>query len=434
MKVAGWGNYPTLENANLFRPADANSIQRTVSASDFSIIARGSGRSYGDSSLSNNMISTLRTDRFLEINEESTLLRCEAGLTLNSVLEAIVPKGRFLPVLPGADLVTVGGAIASDVHGKNHHRDGSFCDHVISITVIVASGEIIECSRANNADIFHATCGGMGLTGVLIAATLKLISISSNKIKQSILTASDLECCIELIDQNSQSKYSVAWLDARLRKTNFGRSVLFLGDHVDEYETPNLEHPKRTDLSIPFSPPSWVLNRHISRAFNEAYFRVHKQQQTAVDYRSFFFPLERVKNWNSLYGARGFLQYQLVVPTAEGIKETLTAVANSDECSYLTVLKKLGTGNENLLSFPQEGYTLTMDFKRNDSIFPLLDKLDSVVLDQGGRLYCAKDSRMSKKMFQATYPRWQEFLDLKTRIDPTHRFRSLQSERLGLNK
>ncbi|MDA9612049.1 FAD-binding oxidoreductase [OM182 bacterium] len=434
MKIAGWGNYPALENAKIFRPVDADSIQRTIGASDFSTIARGNGRSYGDSSLSNNIISTLRIDRFIEINEDSTLLRCEAGLTLNSVLEAIVPKGRFLPVLPGADLVTVGGAIASDVHGKNHHQDGSFCDHVVSITVIVASGEIIECSRTNHADIFHATCGGMGLTGVLIAATLKLISISSNKIKQSILPASDLGRCIALIDQNAQSKYSVAWLDARSRDKNFGRSILFLGHHLDEHGTPNLEHPQRTDLSIPFSPPSWVLNRHISRAFNEAYFRLQKQQQTIVNYRSFFFPLERIKNWNSLYGARGFLQYQLVVPTAEGIKETLTAVANSGECSYLTVLKKFRGGNENLLSFPQEGYTLTMDFKHRDSIFPLLDKLDNIVLDQGGRLYCAKDSRMSKKMFQATYPRWQEFIDLKTRLDPTHRFRSLQSERLGLNK
>jgi hypothetical protein len=434
MKTAGWGNYPTLSNAKLLKPANAQSIQQTVETSSFQFIARGSGRSYGDSSLSNNMISTRNIDQFIELNKDLTLLKCEAGLTLDNVLEAIVPKGRFLPVLPGADLVTVGGAIASDVHGKNHHQDGSFCDHVCSIQLLVASGEIIECDRTNHSDLFHATCGGMGLTGILIAATLKLIPISSNKIKQSIIPALNFEDCISLIEQTSQSKYSVVWLDSKFRNKNFGRSVLFLGEHSTETEGIKIEHPKRTDLSIPFTCPSWLLNPYISQVFNETYFRLKKQRKDTVNYRDFFFPLERIKNWNSLYGSRGFLQYQLVVPSAKGIKELLLAVSNSNECSYLTVLKKFGKGNQNFLSFPQDGYTLTMDFKRKTSVFSLLDKLDNIVISQGGRLYCAKDARMSKKVFQSSYPRWQEFIDLKNRVDPTHRFKSLQSDRLGLTR
>jgi FAD/FMN-containing dehydrogenase len=434
MKTTGWGNYPILNDATLLQPADAESIQRTVESSHFEFIARGNGRSYGDSSLSKNMISTRNIDQFIELNKDLNLLTCEAGLSLDDVLRAIVPKGRFLPVLSGADLVTIGGAIASDVHGKNHHQDGSFCDHVHSIKLLVASGEIIECNRTNQADVFHATCGGMGLTGVIIAATLQLVPISSHKIKQSIIPALDFENCIALLEQNSQSKYSVAWLDSKLRNKNFGRSVLFLGEHFTETENNKIIHPKRSDLSIPFSCPSWFLNPYISQVFNETYFRLKKQGHSTVNYREFFFPLERVKNWNSLYGARGFLQYQLVVPSAKGIKEILLAVSNSNDCSYLTVLKKFGESNQNLLSFPQDGYTLTMDFKRTRSIFSLLDKLDEIVLNLGGRLYCAKDARMSKKVFQSSYPRWQEFIDIKTQVDPTHRFKSLQSQRLGLSR
>jgi FAD/FMN-containing dehydrogenase len=342
--------------------------------------------------------------------------------------------------------VTIGGAIAADVHGKNHHIDGSFCDHVASVRVMLATGEVIDCHRESNAELFHATCGGMGLTGIILDAAIKLMPLSSLDIAQRSLAAGNLQDCMDLMEEHDDAKYSVAWIDCLATGAAQGRSVLYLGEHVDEQDAREKSKPgrkglraiQRSELNIPFDAPSILLNKYTMAGFNSAYYALQKRRATTkrIAYDSFFFPLERLRNWNRLYGAKGFLQYQLALPQESahaGISAILSCASQAGKGSFLSVLKKFGKANSNLLSFPIEGYTLALDFKYEASLFPLLDKLDTLVLDHGGRLYLAKDARMSKECFQQSYGQWERFAELRQKFDPKGKFSSLQSRRLGLS-
>lgn len=455
MTTSGWGKFPTI-SAHVTAPTSAAALERllahSVSAENKSI-ARGAGRSYGDSALADHLISTRYLDNFLGLTTSEhgeMVLHCGAGLSLEQVLSTTVPKGLFLPVLPGAKAVTVGGAIASDVHGKNHHLDGSFCDHVDSFRLLLASGETLNCSRTHNAELFRASCAGMGLTGLILDAKLKLRPLPSASLIQTALVADNLEHCMELMDTHSQSPFSVAWIDCLAKGESRGRSVLYLGEFASQGQAPRRaqavetqHHRKtsalktRTEINVPLHLPSLLLNQYTMRSFNSAYYRLKKllPAESRVDYDSFFFPLERLKNWNRLYGRRGFLQYQFVVPceTAfNAISEVLDTAANAGKGSFLSVLKRFGKGNENYLSFPFDGYTLALDFKIETTLFPLLEKLDAIVLQHGGRLYLAKDARMSAEFFRKTYPNWERFMEIKAKYDPDGFFSSLQSRRLGL--
>ena len=434
MLIHGWGRYPMLE-ARQTEPANIEALRALLQGgSPDTCIPRGSGLSYGDSALAQEVISSRGFHQPCILDPATGILRCAAGLTLREVLRDIVPRGWFLPVLPGTAMVSIGGAIAADIHGKNHHRDGSFCEHVRELTLMLADGEVLRCGPAQRPELFHATCGGMGLTGVILETELQLVPISGSVMAGKSLAAVDLAECFELLEQHEQAHYSVAWLDCLARGSGMGRGTVFLAEHETGGE---LRYRDRRGLSVPFATPGMLLNRFSLSLFNLACYRWQKFRagNHRLSHDAYFFPLDRIGNWNLLYGRAGLLQYQFVLPTdaaREGVAKVLRQVSDAGKGSFLTVLKKLGPANGNLLSFPISGYTLALDFRREASLFPLLEQLDAIVLDHGGRIYLAKDARMSETVFRAGYPDRERFLAIKQQVDPGMRFRSAQSDRIGL--
>lgn len=435
MEIHSWGRFPSIE-ADIDEPVDNSSLGQVLQSHppQNTLIARGAGRSYGDSALAGHIVSSRFLDNFLSFDEVTGEISCAAGVTLDQILRLCVPKGWFLPVLPGTKFVTVGGAIASDIHGKNHHVDGCFSTFIKSINLMLASGENVKCSDSKRKTLFRASCGGMGLTGIILDATLQLTRVDSAFIQQQTLMAENLEEIFLLFEENQDSKYSVAWLDCMARGKNLGRSVLFLGEHAND---DNRVLRDSFSVSAPKYSPGFLLNKYSMRAFNGSYFSLNKRsnKDKLLHYENYFFPLDRIHHWNRLYGSKGFLQYQFVIPTdlaKEGITAVLTECIDKGKGSFLTVLKKMGSQNENLLSFPLEGYTLTLDFKYEKSLLPILDTLDDIVLAHGGRHYLAKDARMGEATFKQGYSNWEKFVKVRNQVDPNNLFGSLQSQRLGL--
>lgn len=434
MMIQGWGRYPSVD-AEEVAPATQSAASACLQRLNGSAaICRGMGRSYGDSALASQVIGTRHLDLLLDFDEAAGTLRCGAGVTLAQLLEIIVPRGWFLPVTPGTKFVTVGGAIASDVHGKNHHLEGCFGDHVTSLLLMLGNGEVLRCSRSSHPDLFHATCGGMGLTGIILEAGMRLKPVRSAFILQHTLKAPALQDAIDFLDANYGSTYAVAWIDCLATGAALGRSLVMLGEHAAEggYTLP--EPPR---LSIPFDMSGKLLNRFSIKAFNTLYFhRVQRRgQQKTVHYDPFFYPLDRLLHWNRLYGKRGFVQYQFVLPKqagTDGMRAILERIAVSRRGSFLAVLKLFGKQNSNFLSFPMEGYTLALDFKIEDGLFELLEQLDVMVLDYGGRIYLTKDARMSEQTFKESYPNWELFQEVRAHYGAQGKFSSCQSQRLGL--
>ena len=441
----GWGRYPRME-ARLSAPANVEELRFLLGDDPAaSWIVRGSGLSYGDSSLAADVIDGGGLRQSWELDEKAGLLRVSAGFSLREILSEIVPRGWFLPVLPGTAQASLGGAIAADVHGKNHHRDGSFCEHLGYLQLMLADGGIETCSPAEQPELFRASCGGMGLTGVILEAELQLARISSASMLSASLTAANLGQCFDLLEEHDSAHYSVAWLDCLAHGTSMGRGTVFLAEHATDGELDDRSRklmgvpstPPSTFMGVPFVMPGMLLNRYSLAGFNSSYF--HWQRLRAGSrlqgHDTCFFPLDRIRNWNLLYGRAGFLQYQFVLPAdaaRDGIRLVLKRVSDAGKGSFLSVLKKMGPANGNLLSFPADGYTLALDFKREASLFPLLDELDAMVLDHGGHIYLAKDARMRETVFKAGYPDWERFLSVKQQVDPNMRFRSAQSDRIGL--
>ena len=434
MKLTGWGKYPTLESKTI-NPYCIKDVLKVISSkSSSTLVARGLGRSYGDSALAPSVINTTYLNHLIQFNQNSGLLKCYAGISLAGILDVFVPKGWFLPVTPGTKFVTIGGAIASDVHGKNHHLEGSLTEHVTSIKIATVAEGVIECSQELHPELFRATCGGMGLTGVILEATLKLKPIHSSYINKTIIKARNLEEALELFEEYQDRTYSVAWIDCLSMGKSLGRSLLMLGEHANEG---NFIPGKSSKVTIPVEMPSLLLNRYSIQAFNTLYYhRVTKNySDQVVHLESFFYPLDGIHQWNRLYGKNGFLQYQFVLPKeagVNGIMSILKSIAKSRRGSFLAVLKIFGKGNKNYLSFPMEGYTLALDFKLERGLFEQLDELDKIVLNYGGRLYLTKDARMSEDMFKESYPQWERFMETRTRYGADQIFNSLQSQRLGL--
>lgn len=429
--ISGWGGYPKQE-AQLLKPSSCSSLRADVQK-EKSLIARGMGRSYGDSANASVVLQTTYCDHFVEFDAKTGQLTAEAGITLREILKVIVPKGWFLAVTPGTSYVTLGGAIASDVHGKNHHIAGTFGQHVKSMSVLLGTGVVITASPAENVDLFRTTCGGMGLTGVIISATIQLIPIQSSFINQKTIKADCIELACEAFESNSSATYSVAWIDCLARGKGLGRSVLMLGEHA---ESGGLELATKDPISMPFYTPAALLNRMTMKAFNGAYWHKAKHDQTqTVPLLPYFYPLDAIGSWNKFYGKAGFLQYQCVLPKANGVtnmRKLLTEISESGEGSFLAVLKQFGKANDNLLSFPTEGYTLALDFKLTMSTIKTLHKLDDLVADMGGRVYLTKDAVMREATFKVTYPKWQEFELIRESYGAIGRFSSEQSKRLGL--
>jgi decaprenylphospho-beta-D-ribofuranose 2-oxidase len=429
--ISGWGNYPQQES-QLLTPSSRASLHAAVKL-EGNLIARGMGRSYGDSANASRVLRMSYCDHFLEFDEKTGELTAEAGITLREILKLIVPKGWFLPVTPGTSYVTLGGAIASDVHGKNHHSAGTFGQHVKSVNMMLGTGEVVIASNDTNTDLFHATCGGMGLIGVILSATIQLIPIRSSFIKQKTIKADCIEAACESFEDNSNSTYSVAWIDCLAKGKSLGRSILMLGEHAEQG---GLEIDLKEPVSVPVYTPSALLNRVTMKTFNGAYWHKAKDERSQiVPLIPYFYPLDAIGNWNKLYGKAGFLQFQCVIPKVDGIanmRKLLTEITESGEGSFLAVLKQFGKANDNLLSFPTEGYTLALDFKLTSSAITTLRRLEEIVVGMGGRLYLTKDAVMQEDTFKATYPNWEKFESVREKYGAIGKFSSSQSKRLGL--
>ncbi len=432
MTISGWGRFPKIK-ASIFSPHNESKCRDYLKEVE-ECIAQGLGRSYGDSALNSNVLCSRRLNLILDFNDKEGIISCESGVSLAELIETFLPRGWFLKVTPGTRFVTVGGAIASDVHGKNHHKDGSFSESVISFRLMLPDGEIILCSRSQNQELFYATCGGMGLTGIILSATIQLEKVQSAYIKQTTIRAANLNEIFDLFEEHKTTKYSVAWIDCLARAKDRGRSLLMLGEHdVDE----DFSFSSSKKLSIPFDFPSITLNRYTVELFNRLYYNKAKNSVTEnkSSLLSFFYPLDAIGNWNKIYGSRGFIQYQFVLPresSLEGLQKILTKVSTSGMASFLAVLKLFGKENNNLISFPLEGYTLALDMKIQPGIWELLNHLDKIVLDYNGRLYLAKDARMKADTFQRGYPKWEQFRQLRDKLGLSEKINSLQSKRIGL--
>lgn len=437
--IANWGNYPVIESdeKNFSFTEELQQYIRTTNH----FIPRGNGRCYGDASLAGNTVCTTKYDKILSFDTKEGIFECQSGITLDQVLEVIVPKGWFLPVTPGTKFITVGGAVASDVHGKNHHVDFCFSHHVQEMDIVLADGQTLTCSPTQYADLFEATCGGMGLTGVISRVKFRLKKIETSYIKQKQIKAPDLETIIRLFEEYKDYTYSVAWIDCLKKGKNFGRSILILGEHakveeLNEKQKKNpLQLPAKKQINFPFNLPSWVLNTLTVKAFNFLYYgkNLKKEINNVVSYEPFFYPLDAILHWNRGYGKKGFIQYQFVLPleAKQGLIEILQRISSKGIGSFLAVLKVFGK-QDSLIGFPMEGYTLALDIPVRKGLFEFLDELDQIVLQYGGRLYMSKDARMKPAVMQAGYPQLPRFREIVKKYNPAGKIHSMQSDRLLL--
>ena len=417
-----WGRYPKSEPAQILRLSwtsevpDLNQLSRPV-------LPYGKGRSYGDCCLNDGgiLLDASGLDRFILFDPETGLLRCEAGVTLKTILELILPANWFLPVTPGTQFVTVGGAIANDVHGKNHHRAGSFGCHLERFELLRSDRGKVLCSRECNRDLFEATIGGLGLTGLILWAEFQLKRVSGPLIDCEKLRFETLEEFFELSASSDKDyEYTVAWLDCMSTGNKRNRGIFLRGNHS---ATPGQNSTRRrTAPTLPgFPTPGSLINRPTVRAFNWLYLhsQLHQSRHSTIHFEKFFYPLDRIAGWNRFYGKSGFLQYQFLVPydRRESVTEVLDLIAISREVCSLTVLKVFGTiQSPGLLSFPRPGVTLALDFPLlGESTLILCEQFDQVVQKHGGAVYPAKDARMSSKSFETYFPRWREFSNF---VDP----------------
>ncbi|MGB0102366.1 MAG: FAD-binding oxidoreductase [Nocardioides sp.] len=438
----GWGRTA----GSVGRPvsADVTALPALVrAAGPRGLIARGLGRSYGDpaQNAGGDVLLPLPT-RIGEIAADGSV-QVSAGTSLHALMTALLPRGRFVPVTPGTRYVTIGGAIACDVHGKSHHATGSFGDHVLDLDLVLADGETRTVSRERDPDLFWATVGGLGLTGVVTAATLRTIPVETGYAVVTTQRLADLdEVMAEMRASDEDHTYSVAWIDTLARGASLGRSVLSRGEHATRDQLTErasgdpLAPPAAPRLALPLTPPANLVTPLGVRAFNEAWFRKAPLHRTGEiqPLGSFFHPLDGVGGWNRAYGPRGLVQYQLVVPDGQerALVRMLERIAAARLPSFLAVLKRFGRGNPSPLSFPIAGWTLAYDVAADPALAPLFDRLDDEVVAAGGRVYLAKDARLRPALLPAMYPRLSEFQAVRERVDPDRVFRSDLARRLEI--
>lgn len=416
-----WGRYPGARHSRVLRAGWRDQPPPLGSVPE-PLLPTGCGRSYGDSCLNDGgaLIDATGLDRFIELSPDG-ILRCEAGVTLAEILDLVVPRGWCLPVVPGTRWVTVGGAIANDIHGKNHHRVGTFGTHVTRFELVRSTGEHLLCSPASNPDLFAATIGGLGLTGLIVWAELRLQRVPGPGIEEERIRFENLDQFFAIAADDASHEYTVAWVDCLSRGRRLARGIYFRGaHHTQPAEWKPLAVAPR--VRVPIDAPAALLNRLTLRAFNALqYHRTSRRpRRRAVPLGTFFFPLDAIGDWNRLYGHRGFVQYQCVVPDTTGgetLREILARVAGSREVPGLAVLKRFGPARSpGLLSFPRPGLTLAVDLPFGGrSTLELLENLDLVVRRAGGAVYPAKDARMSGESFRSFYPAWSTFA---RQVDP----------------
>jgi decaprenylphospho-beta-D-ribofuranose 2-oxidase len=434
-EIAGWGRHP-VGRGRVLRPDDL-----ALPAGGEPVLPRGLGRAYGDAALPSApgglVIESTRADRIRSFDAASGRLHCEAGLSLAEVLRLFLPRGWFPPVTPGTKFVTVGACVACDVHGKNHHRDGSFGNFVERIALRAADGRLVECGPDRERELFLATVGGMGLTGLITEVTLRLRAVETPWIVLETQGVAGLEAMLDGLKRSAADwPYTVGWIDCLARGGHVGRGILMRGRHAGRVEVGARRLRRPLPLRVPFDAPEWLLNPLFMRGFNELYYRLHggalKRRLVPLD--GFFYPLDAVRGWNRLYGRRGFLQYQCVLPRAAGpapVAALLERLATAGAASFLAVIKDCGPGSEAYLSFPIEGTTLALDLPyRGPATETLIHELNALVIAHGGRVYLAKDAVTRAADFARMMPRLAEWQAVRDRWDPKRRFRSAQSVRL----
>ena len=439
--IAGWGNYPRLE-CEVKAPDSPGQVGRLIDPRG--TIARGLGRSYGDPALNDRgvVLDLCGLDRFLAFDEEAGTLTCEAGASLAQIIATFAPRGFFPRITPGTKHVTIGGCIANDIHGKAHHVDGCFSECVDAFTILLAGGEVITASRDENRELFFATFGGLGLTGVILTATIRLRRIETTFFRQQAIVVHSLGELLAAFDEHDQKQpYSVAWIDPLAKGDALGRGVLTVGDHATRADLPSaLAHdPLRVSapspIAVPFEMPGFALNPLTLRVLNVLIGQVQTHGAEIAHYEKFFYPLDAIGHWNRGYGPRGFTQYQFVVPLEDGerrMRPILERIASSGFLPFLNVLKKFGPEQEGFLSFPFAGYTFAIDFPISEGLGDLTEELDHMVVDAGGRVYLGKDAFLGKDMLPRMYPQLDRWRALKAQVDPRTVFRSHLSDRVGL--
>lgn len=413
-----WGRFPRVK-PNAVLPVYWRHEVPQLDTLEKSILPYAYGRSYGDSCLNEGGISldVSNLRHFISFDEEQGLLRCEAGVSLAEVLELAVPRGWFLPVTPGTKFVSVGGAIANDVHGKNHHKGGTFGCHVTQFELLRSDGTRLICSPEQNSELFQATIGGLGLTGVILWAEFRLKSIQNPYIQMDSILFSSLDEYRQIAEESDKDfEYTVSWVVCLGNEKELGRGFFSRGNHDTTQPMPSNTQGKHLPLAVPFDFPSITLNRLTIRAFNLAIYNKQRKKYVhkLTHYDPFFYPLDAIHAWNRMYGKRGFFQYQFVIPFEggyEAMKEIMQEINRSGEGSFLTVLKSFGdVRSPGMLSFPRPGLTLALDFANHGTqTLRLLDRLDAMVNAAGGLIYPAKDARMHPEDFQRYFPRWKEF-------------------------
>lgn len=409
-KINSWGNYPKVKNQKI------TSFNEELSFLGQSYLTSGLGRSYGDVGLNENgtLISTENLTKIISFDEKNGILNCESGLSIKEILKYITPKGWFLPVVPGTRNVTIGGAIANDIHGKNHHKDGTFGNHVKSIKLLRSDGKILDCNRQENIHFLNSTIAGIGLTGLIVSAEIELKKIESEFIDVKTLKFTSLDEYWEINKKFEKDyDYTVSWVDCLYNQNTGIRGIYIAGNHSKNI---TLKNPKR-ELSIPFpfTPPfSFVSNISI-RLLNYFYYSLNKETEESVQhYKKFFFPLDVIRNWNKAYGKKGFFQYQFVVPKENAssvLEKVLEVLKIKKQVPALGVLKNFGNiKSSGLLSFPEEGVTLALDFpNKGAKTLSLFEDLNKIIFENGGRLYPAKDALMKAEEFKKSYKKIDEF-------------------------
>lgn len=432
MSTSGWGRFPVI--AKKPKPFTLDRLKKVLGESPAKVIPRGQGKSYGDSALADTMLDMTNLNQILSWDPETGVLNCEAGISLSTIIDDYLPKGWLPSILPGTKHISLGGAIASDIHGKNHLLRGSFSEIVLELEVLDPKGNSHRCSKSRNMELFHATCGGMGLTGPIVSAKIQLDRVNSRSILCTTRQTENLQATLDQFEHHQHSAYSVAWIDCLAQDSALGKGIFEIGEHaVDE----GLNYSSRKSFSVPINLPSIILNRFTISLFNNAYYHLAKRnfEEECISIDQFFFPLDAIRNWNRIHGEKGFIQYQFVLPlksSANGFQEVLERIQKSNQTPCLAVLKRMGSSNKNLLSFARSGYTLAIDFKLKENTLDFLNELDQVIHRHGGRFYLAKDARLTRAAFEKGYPTLEAFRIFRRERNMHKYFASLQSERLGL--
>jgi decaprenylphospho-beta-D-ribofuranose 2-oxidase len=419
-ELKNWGNYPT-QNAQLFSPKNTEETKQILQKNQ-RLIARGNGRSYGDASLAEIAVSTLQMNKIIHFDAKNGIIHCESGVLLRDILHTIVPQGWFLNVTPGTKFITVGGAIASDVHGKNHPSAGCFSQHLLGFDLLVSDGTVIHCSKTENTELFWQTCGGMGWTGIILSASFQLRKISSTKMLQHTTRLKDFDLLFSAFEAEQNAEHCAAWLDGFIKGRYMGRGILYAASHsVEKDEIMTFKEKKA--INIPSFFPSFLMNNLTMPLQNEIIYQKNFKNTKLIELDQYFYPLDSLRNWNRLYGKKGFIQYQFCLPKAkayQGIKETMNLLHKESFYPYLAVMKKHGKRPEKAInSFPIEGYSLALDFPMSQKTLEMARKLDELIWEFDGKIYLSKDACSAPKM---------------SRIDPKSfgflQFESLQKKRI----